>query len=165
MSLKRYTPLRRSTVALKRTPLARSRTPIPKIRPERARTNATYGRRRAAYLEAHPWCQVTIARHGLDEATVIAQDGVSQGVRVPRSTEIHHRNKARGARKLDERWWMSAARSGHEWVENDKESARQTGFLLPFEADGEGNLPNGTRALETPQFMASRVGKIGGNEL
>lgn len=134
---------------------------IPRTKPGRRRQRDAYGAQRAAYLLAHPFCQIWIARWNLDEADVIAASGRAvvdgEAMDCPLATEIHHRNKCYGARLLDERWWMSASRAGHEWVEDDKRSARAAGFLLPFEADADGRSPGGLQALTTPAFMASRA--------
>ena len=125
-----------------------------------------YSHVRKDYLLAHPWCQITIAMAGLDERHVIAL-GVNvpedvdyvwcQGVRIPRATEIHHRNKSNGPRKCDVRWFMSAARPGHDWVEENKTEARERGFLLPINATPDGCWGNGQRGLETPVFMDLQI--------
>jgi hypothetical protein len=136
---------------------------IPRAKPERRRQRADYDAQRKDYLQAHPFCQIWIARYGLREAQVIAADGRAtiHGVpcRAPRADQIHHRNKCYGARLTDERWWMGACLDQHEWVEGDKFTARATGFLLPLEADADGRSPGG-QALTTPAFMAYREGFV-----
>ncbi len=113
-------------------------------------------------------CAVAIARFGLDEAEVIALGrGCSAWVTVPaagggdfmigRSDQIHHRNKGRGARLNDERWWMATALTSHDYVEDHKEWARAEGYLLPFQADADGRWGDGNQALETPALMVSKI--------
>ena len=67
----------------------------------RAEETSAYLYRRRQFLLTHPYCQVWCAEHGIDE-----QDAIRCGGRIqmadktaiaPLSTEIHHRNKRRGA--------------------------------------------------------------------
>ncbi len=150
--LKRNTPLRRTT-------RLRSKRPAKPGEPR-------YSHVRKAYLRDHPWCQITIARAGLDERHVIAAGANvpdwcpivhCQGAQIPRATEIHHRNKSNGPRKCDTRWFMSTARPGHDWVEANKTEARAIGFLLPINATPDGCWGDGQRGLETPAFMESQI--------
>ncbi len=130
---------------------------IPRITDERAAQRRLYNLRRLRYLAEHPFCQIVIACRGLDEAAVIAGKGWVSGFKVPRANQIHHRNKARHERLLDERWWMSASVDGHNYVEMHKRWARENGFLLPMQADADGRWGSGNQALETPAFMASQI--------
>jgi hypothetical protein len=152
--LKRYTPL-------KRTQLTRSQKPIRKVKLSRAIENAQYSRDRLEYLDDHPWCQVTIFMLGLNEAEVIANYGGywSTGgipLRVPHGVTIHHRNKCRGARKNDRRFWISSSFGMHEMIEQNKRWAREIELLLPMEADENGLCPNGRQYLETPALLAKK---------
>lgn len=147
-----------------------------RVRPGRRRQKDDYLPLRERYLVEHPLCQVTIARLGLDEAEVLRafeadDDGAPgfptwaagfhyRGRLIPFARQIHHRNKSRGARLNDVRFWMSADPAAHDWVEDGKEAARATGFLLPLEADAEGRLPDGTACQQTPDFMRSRAGAL-----
>lgn len=158
--IQRRHPLKRSTKPLKRTPLKRKFYRIPRISERRRKQRAEYAPGRLAYLQAHPFCQIWIARHGFDEARVIADDGWTPEGRAPAADQIHHRNKGYGARLTDQRWWMSACLREHEWVEGAKDQARALGFLLPMEADANGRSPGGAQALETPAFMAARIGHV-----
>lgn len=150
--------MRRSGAPLRRTRLRR-------VNLDRARTNREYAALEEAYLREHPFCMIWIAEHGLRETDVIASDGWATieiaGRRVrrrcPAATEVHHRNKARGVRKNDQRWWMAASRPRHDYVEACKTWARAEGYLLPFEADPEGRLPDGSVGLTTPDLMAKKV--------
>lgn len=163
--MKRKVPLRRSAAPQRRSWLRRSGRPRAESQGHRERRLA-YGPLREAYLEEHPFCQVTIARYTFRETDVLARarglnrsncQGIFyQGILIPIATEIHHRNKARGPRKTDVRFWISSSRKGHDWIEDEKKAARATGFLLPFEADQDGRLPDGTFGLQTPAFMKSR---------
>ncbi len=152
--LKRYSPLKRSG-----KPLARRKRPK-RIKPERAAERAQYRKRKEAFISSHPFDQIWIATRGLSEGEVIAADGWALvfGVqrRAPRSNQIHHRNKAIGARLLDERWWMATSYFSHEGVEAKKDWARGEGYLLPIQADAEGRWGDGNQALETPALMKSK---------
>jgi len=144
------------------------RTPIRKVSTKRATEKREYAKRKAAYLLAHPLDQIKIALCGFDEAKVLAhatgltrenaQGIFYEGQLIRFANQIHHRNKARGARLLDECWWMSTVTASHDIIEEGKEWAREHGFLLPFEADENGYWPNGLRSLETPDFMKARAG-------
>ena len=133
-----------------------------RITNERASERRQYGKQVAAYLEAHPWCQIWIASRGLDETKLIGDAGWCNGPKgelicAPRSTQIHHRNKCRGARLLDERWWMAAAPASHDFVERYKSWARDEGYLLPFQADADGKWGSGNQALETSALIQSKI--------
>ena len=141
--LKRYTPLRRSGY-------------VRHASSHRQEERTRYAHQRLAYLEAHPFCQLTIARLGLEERLVVALGGISSGWIVPRATEIHHRNKGRGARLLDERWWMAVSASSHEGLEANKGWARECGYLLPIQADADGKWGAGNAALPTPELLRSK---------
>lgn len=97
---------------------------------------------------------------GLDEAVIIAARGwfqtESDWACIPQSAQIHHRNKARGARKTDQRFWISASMAAHDLIEQNKTWARDVELLLPFEADANGLCPNGRQYLETPDLMAKK---------
>lgn len=120
------------------------------------------------YLTEHPFCQATIARLGLDESEVLKawlRKGYGpvfvfayKGQTIPAAVDIHHRNKSNGPRRCDVHFFLSVARNVHDQIEDNKAWARAEGLLLPINADPEGNLPNGTRGLTTPEFMASKVG-------
>jgi hypothetical protein len=108
---------------------------------------------------------ITIAMLGLDEAEVLCHwnrlfqnaGPIIGGVRILRAREVHHRNKGRGARLNDQRWWMAASRQAHDNTENHKTWARAEGYLLPIQADAEGRWGDGNQALTTPELMESKV--------
>lgn len=97
-----------------------------------------YGPRRRQFLRDHPYCQLWLAENGISETHAIAQRGVlrfgpgSPPVYVPRSATIHHRNKRRGARLLDERFWMAVSWTGHRIIEQRKDWARDHAYLTQF---------------------------------
>ena len=120
----------------RRFPLAR-RSPIRRISVRRASELGVYRLRHALFLEAHPFCQLFLAEHGIEERLVIAQNGFvrlpgGRLIRVPRASMVHHRNKRRGSRLLDESEWIAVSFSGHERIERRKRWARRTGFLRNF---------------------------------
>lgn len=149
--LKRYTPLKRGT---KRIP-ARSKA--------RASVDRVYAELRRAYLEEHPLCQATIFEHGLEEASAIVAYQIKDcpgdfiryaGHTIPRATEIHHRNKSNGRRKIDERFWLAVCLEMHERIEENKRWARGFGLLLPINADPEGRAA-GVQHPTTPGLLAA----------
>ena len=129
----------------------------------RARQRRAYGEARKRYLAEHPYCQITIFLHSLDEADTIKNGGhSSKGIIIPKATQIHHRNKCNGPRLLDERWWISSCDDEHWHVENHKDWARQNGLLVPIQADPDGRWGAGNQALQTSDLL--RVRAEGANE-
>lgn len=122
---------------MKRSALVR-RTPLRRVSFRRLQQLRLYWVRRARFLRAHPYCQLWLKEHGVDEAEAIRQRGClrlgapRRLVFVPRSATVHHRNKRRGARLLDEREWRAVGWSGHRAIEDHKAWARGRGFLKPF---------------------------------
>jgi hypothetical protein len=110
------------------------RTRLRPVSNKRAAGLREYSKRRKAFLEAHPYCQWWLAEHGLEESDIIngyvlLPEGWTP---VPRSTDVHHKNKRFGSRLNDERFWMAVSREGHEWIERHKNLAREKGYLLPI---------------------------------
>ena len=132
------------------------RKPIPKQSYRRKVEQRQYAKQRAAYLLVHPYCQAWIAMHGFDENNVVDNGGY---LLVPRATSIHHRNKRTGSRLLDEKWWMAVCDYSHAEIEENKNWARQEGYLLPIQSDKDGKWGNGNQALTTPELMESKVHK------
>lgn len=147
----------------RRKPLAR-KTPlkrggyIARISNDRRSERAMYNADRAEYLRDHPYCEIYIARYGLDPKAVFANNGVAAGFRVPRSNQIHHRNKTNGPRLLDKRFWMAASAKYHRWAEEHKDDARAIGILLPIQADIHGRWGNAQQGLTTPELLLHRIG-------
>lgn len=154
--IQRRKPLRRKTPLKRSGPIKR----IPKITSKRRSERAEYNAARHTYLMAHPFCQVFLARNGLDEREVLRDFNHDvgsvyfKGQRIPRATQIHHRNKCRGALLNDQRWWISCNPEQHDWIENNKGTARLLGFLLPIQANAEGEWGDGNKAQTTPEMMA-----------
>ncbi len=136
---------------------------------KRAAERRQYAKQSAAYLAAHPYDQITIALHGLNEDSVRwhgTGDSTPVRVKIPsgivtvqRSNQIHHRNKGFGARLLDERWWMATCAESHDFVERNKGVARELGLLLPIQADADGKWGAGNSALTTPELMKARAAR------
>jgi len=136
---------------------------IPKMSLRRHRQEQQYSNMRRKYLIQHPLCQLTIAYHRLDEASVVEM-GVPasgfmefNGIFIPFATEIHHRNKRSGARLVDRRWFASACRKRHTWVEGNKDIERREGYLLPFGTNFDGLAPSGEQCLATDEWLAERA--------
>lgn len=105
--------------------------------PRRLRESQLYHYRAREFLLRHPYCQVWLAEHQLAEEVVKAQQGTAtlpdgSRVAVPLSTEVHHRNKRRGADLLDQSEWLAVSREAHERIENNKFWARARGYLRSF---------------------------------
>lgn len=49
--------------------------------------------------------------------------------RTPLATEIHHTKKPRSKYLNDESTWLAVCRWSHNWIENNKSTARQVGLL------------------------------------
>lgn len=112
--------------------------PMPKKTAARAREDREYARKKKAYLELHPFCQIYIKRFGLNEADIIMMNGAYcettfGGMRhwktVPLATQIHHTKKPKCKYLNDISTWLSACFDQHDWVENHKDLARQLGLL------------------------------------
>ena len=104
---------------------------------KRAAQNREYAKRRKAFLESHPWCEVWLKEHDVETADVMADGrawkegwgGITWVVGIaPRSTEIHHM-KGRGKYLLDESTWLAVGRENHERIEKNKKWAESMGFL------------------------------------
>lgn len=143
-------PLTRKTRLQRGGPIAR-RSNMRRVNPRRLEELKRYWARVPMFLREHPYCQLTIALYGLSEASVIRCAGLvpvpagppielpdqgtiprPQWITVPRSQEVHHRNKRRGDRLLDESEWRAASSRMHDWVEHNKAWARRYGLLLPI---------------------------------
>lgn len=130
------------------------RTPIRRVSDKRRASNEKYLRRVQEFLIEHPWDQVWLCRHGLTEADVRTASRTSDGIEhIPRSTEIHHRNKRDGSRLLDERFWMATSRQSHDMIERNRTWARKEGYLLPINASPNGTMPGGIQLPTTDQLM------------
>lgn len=122
---------------MKRTALPLRRTPLRKVSSKRSRELREYSKKRKAFLEAHPWCQVTLARFGCDERMVITNGGIFKvcgdivgTVHVPRSCDIHHKAGRTGWRLNDESQWLAVSREAHEWIHANPSEARRRGWLV-----------------------------------
>ena len=146
-------------------PLAR-RTPLRRRSPRRRQEDGVYALRQALFLAEHPWCQGWLAERGLTEADLRRGGGLIRVadhtglVKPPASTVVHHRNKRRGARLNDTRFWMALSGPFHARVEANKGWARARGYLLPFEADRKGFLPNNARCPHTDELLEIRAREV-----
>lgn len=132
----------------------------------RAQQRRQYNRLKPGYLEAHPYCQITIAFLGLNEAEVIHFNGSywihrdpaskSRWGVVPRANQLHHRNKANGIRLIDFNYIMSACDAAHDWTEKKKDQARAIGVLCPINCRPDGTMPDGTKQPTTTELLTQR---------
>ncbi len=115
-------------------PLKRNK-PIRRVSKKRAVQNRIYLAKRAKFLEAHPFCQATILKAGIDEQAVIMNNGFvikvgsCHGICVPRSTEIHHVRGRIGEMLLNEDHWLAVGRKEHDWIHGNGKEARLLGLL------------------------------------
>ena len=138
---------------MKRTPLKRSTKPIRRCSIKRARELREYRVKAHAYLLAHPWCQVSLAEHGVVESEVDKRgyfevrgnnpygDAGKRFVKVPASCEIHHR-AGRGIWLNDERWFMAVSREAHTRIHMEPARARSLGYLCSPITIHTASLPN-----------------------
>lgn len=110
------------------------RTPLRRVSLKRQKESREYMKLRAAYLEAHPYCQVTIRLLGLSEAEVIEWKGLHRTAlgnfdQVPASQDIHHKAGRTGTNYLDTNTWLAVSRHQHERIHNNPSWARYHGFL------------------------------------
>ncbi len=106
--------------------------PLPRVTKKRAKQLREYSKRRKAFLEAHPICQVWLKENSVTETTVSVAMLLLIYPQAPRSTEVHHRGKRRGEALLDESLWLACCQKNHERIEQNKSWARANGFLLNF---------------------------------
>lgn len=112
--------------------------PFPRVSARRREELAAYRAARLRFLREHPYCQVWLAERGIPEERAIRERGLFRfgpgvsPVRVPRSDTVHHRNKRRGARLLDEREWMAVSWAAHRRIEQNKAWARERRYLRPY---------------------------------
>ena len=100
---------------------------------------ALYEVQRRHFLCEHPYCQLWLLEHGIEEEFAIrGQGNVSLHgpdgplVAVPLATEIHHKAKRRAGMLLDTRYWMAVSAEAHRRIEAHKDWARAAGYLLEF---------------------------------
>ena len=95
----------------------------------------SYSAQRAKFLAAHPYCQVFIARTGLDEEALIQWQGCYRdafGVfsRAPESCDVHHKAGRTGTNYLDQSTWLAVSRHEHEWIHAHPSLAREAGWMI-----------------------------------
>ncbi len=127
---------------MKRTPLKR-KSPLKRggrLKPfskKRSKLNAEYLKKRAAFLEAHPWCQWTIAEAcgaewmAIETGGRIIDNTRNIFINCPPATEIHHRKGRVGPLLMDETYWMAVCRYAHRQIHENPKIAKEKGYLLP----------------------------------
>lgn len=119
----------------RKTPLKRRSKPIRKVSVKRSSQLREYFAARERYLADHPICMVWLAENGFSNNQVLLDSSsvmTFHTMGAPAATEVHHKDKRRGARLLDQMHWMAVCRFNHNRIENNKAWARANGFLLNF---------------------------------
>jgi hypothetical protein len=134
--------LRHLRITIRTTLMITRRKPIRKVSKRRAAAMVEYRRRRIAFLEKHPFCQVWIMET-LEcdeeltpyeaEAFILKKNGIfylnGSLIFAPRSTDIHHTKKPKATYLNDESTWLAVCREMHDKIENNKSWAREKGYL------------------------------------
>ena len=110
------------------------KTHLRRVSLKRQREGREYTKLRAAFLEDHPFCQVTIRLLGLCEEEVKEWSGMHRTALgnidvVPQSIDIHHKHGRTGTNYLDTTTWLAVSRFQHERIHNNPSWARSHGFL------------------------------------
>ncbi len=98
----------RGTSSLKRSPL---RT----VSKKRSKAQATYTRRRIAFLSERSWCEACLPL-GRDRRRV--------------ATQVHHMAGRTGKNYLDILTWLPVCGICHTWIHENGAAARQLGLLV-----------------------------------
>lgn len=106
----------RSHIPLVRpTPVVKKRQRLNPVSDRRRAESAIYLKKRAAFLKAHPVCQVARYIPGLNPRA--------------RSVDIHHKAGRYGGAYLDESTWLAVCRHAHDWIHSHPRQARERGWL------------------------------------
>lgn len=110
----------------------KKRTPMKRIGAKRRKELRIYAKKRKAFLEAHPECMA----HGIICSYLWEYDRLSWEkapwaitTKTIQSTEIHHMKKPKCKYLNDEKTWLAVCRWSHDWIENNKKTARTIGLL------------------------------------
>jgi hypothetical protein len=120
------------------------RKPMKRVSDKRRKQNAEYLKVRSAYLKEHPYCEVWLAENNLTKEQVDAENGYAEilvscqagclteprMVKVPRSTEIHHKKGRVGALLCNTEHFMAVCRANHQILHARPSKAREKGFIL-----------------------------------
>lgn len=121
--------------------------PMKRVSDKRRGQLRIYGPRAKRFLEDHQICQVWLKENGwkeswpeagwyyrLDEETfpLATTNRLVNVFNAPRSTQVHHKDKRRGARLNDETKWLAVCSKNHRRIEDNKAWARANGFLEDF---------------------------------
>jgi hypothetical protein len=112
--------------------MIKRRKPIRRVSKKRASAMVEYRRRRLAFLEKHPLCQVWLLEtfdncRPLQELEWMYKN--QGGVGCPKATEIHHTKKPKATYLNDESTWLAVCREMHDKIESNKSWAREKGYL------------------------------------
>lgn len=107
---------------------------------KRAAQLREYSQARKTFLEAHPICQVWLAENGWSQDglwftkgnLLLSAGALREDFGAPASEDIHHKNKRHGARLNEQQHWLAVSRANHQVIEDNKQWARERGYLLNF---------------------------------
>lgn len=106
----------------RKTPLQRGkplrRTKLKPVSEKRKKESVVYAQKVRAYQIEHPFCEVCSI------INTVAPVACEQRV------QDNHHMMGRGKYYLDERFFRSACRPGHQWIEDHKNTAREMGLIL-----------------------------------
>jgi len=99
-----------------------------KVSDKRKGENRIYTVRRRAYLAEHPYCEAWFSIPFKMRLAICFGDH-REAMNCPRSQEIHHMKKPKQTYFLDENTWLAVSRLAHQFIEDNKSTARQLGLL------------------------------------
>ena len=96
---------------------------IPAMSAKRKGEAREYSRKRKAFLEEHPDCNVWFP------AWVQGMGYWAMPVCERKSTDVHHKAGRLGGNYLDETTWLPVCRACHNWIHTNPNAARALGLL------------------------------------
>lgn len=95
---------------------------VRRVSKKRARDGKAYSLLRAAFLQAHPFCQAWAKIITAYPQAELPQVG-------PQATDIHHKAGRYGGNYLNTDTWLAVCRPAHVWIHNHPKEARKLGLL------------------------------------
>lgn len=88
------------------------------VSPRRKEEGAIYGKKRRAFLEARPWCEICL-KHGR----------LGRPANKRFSCDVHHTAGRHNGNYLNEATWLAVCREHHMWIHDNPKAAREAGWL------------------------------------